>query len=85
MSKRMVSHRLIKRTLRLAGIMFMGVSSALFYQSLFVASRSPHFFVTVYFNRFGEGLLELILFSAFIPFILFVVYDEIKEFTKWQR
>jgi len=82
---RMVSHRLIKRTLRLAGMMFMCVSSALFYQSLFVASRSPHFFVTVYFNRFGEGMMELILFVAFIPFILYVVADEIKEFTQWRH
>jgi len=77
--------RLFYNSLRLSGIMFMGVSTALFYQSLFVASRNPGFFVVVYFNRFNEGMLELVLFCGFLPFILFVIFDEVKRFTKWHQ
>ena len=76
--------RLFYKSLRLSGIMWLTVSTMLFYNHLYTAARNPGFFVVVYFDHFGEGLLELILFSAFIPFIIYVLYDELKRFTKWQ-
>jgi len=58
---------------RFAGTIFMFVAALLFYQHLFVAATNPDFSVIVYFNYFGEGTLELILFSCFIPLILISV------------
>jgi len=73
---------------RFAGTMFMFVAALLFYQHLFVAASNPDFSVVVYFNYFGEGTIELILFCCFIPLIIFsfaVQYLEIVKTIKGKR
>ena len=68
---------------RFTGTMFMLVTTILFYHSLYVAAGNPGFFVTVYFNFFGEGLFELVLFTLCIPFITYAVYKQIKDIKYW--
>lgn len=65
--------------IKFAGILFMAVSTALFYNHLITAYFNPGFFVTVYFNFYGEGNLELALFTLFVPFILFTILISFKE------
>ena len=54
---------------KFAGILFMAVSTFLFYNSLFVAYGNPGFFTWIYFDAFNEGFFELIVFIIVIPFI----------------
>ena len=74
-----------KRVLKFSGYMFTIVAAILFYNHLFVAATNPGFFVVVYFDFFGEGLLELILFSCFIPFIIYAFALEVIEIRKLKR
>jgi len=74
-----------KTTFKLAGYVFTIVAAILFYNHLFVAATNPGFHVTVYFNYFGEGLLELILFTCFIPFIVYAFILEIRSIKKLNR
>lgn len=52
-----------------------------FYLWLVVAMTNPDMSVTVYFNRFGEGLVEMVFFICLIPFIVFSVYNYIFGFS----
>ena len=68
---------------KFSGSIFTLVAAMLFYNHLFVAAQNPGFFVVVYFNACGEGILELILFLCFIPFILFSFATEFKNTYKY--
>ena len=74
-----------KATLKITGYMFTLVAAILFYNHLFVAATNPGFQVQVYFNYFGEGILELILFTCAIPFIIYAFVLEIKAIKKINR
>jgi len=78
--------------LRWSGHVFTIVAAILFYIHLFVAAIYGKFIVKVYFNWFGEGLIELILFCIFLPFIAYSgimqlkeTYDEIKRRKKNEK
>ena len=75
----------VKTIFKFSGFLFMLVSTILFYQSLYVAANNPGFFVIVYFDHFGEGLIELILFTAFIPIILYTIAVEVREVFYWRK
>ena len=64
-------NRPIRAILKFSGSIFTLIAAMLFYNHLFVAAGNPGFFVTVYFDYYGEGMLELFVFLCFIPFILF--------------
>jgi len=64
-------NRKTESILEFAGHIFTLVAAILFYNTLYVAAGNPGFFVVVYFDYFGEGTLELILFTLFIPFIMY--------------
>ena len=70
MSKEL-NHKFAFKLIVYSGFLFMTISTILFYQNLYVASTNPEYLVKVYFNQYGEGTIELILFSCFIPFIIF--------------
>jgi len=70
------------KILKFSGFLFMLVTTILFYQSLYVAAGNPGFFVVVYFDYFGEGLLELVLFTSFLPIIMYTIVQEIRNVTK---
>jgi len=69
----------ISNIIKFSGLMFMGVSTVLFYNHLFTAAGNPGFFVIVYFNYYGEFLGEFLLFILFIPVIMFAVFLYVKE------
>jgi len=71
------------RLIKFTGTMFMLVTTILFYESLYVAAGNPGFFVVVYFNYFGEGMLELVVFTALIPFIVYTIWKEVKSVMYW--
>ena len=77
----------ITNILKYSGLMFMGISTVLFYNHLFTAAGNPGFFVTIYFDFFGEGLIELCLFIIFIPFIFFTFTSYVVEIFEhmWLR
>lgn len=62
--------------IKFTGFVFMIVSTILFYNHLFTAANNPKFFTVVYFDMFGEGQLELFIFTIAIPFVLFTVTTE---------
>lgn len=72
-------------TIKFTGFVFMIVSTILFYNHLFTAAGNPKFFVTVYFNLFGEGQFELFFFTIAIPFIAFTVIAECYSIVKSTR
>ena len=76
-------NQLARVMMKFSGAMFTLVAAMLFYNHLFVAANNPGFFVVVYFNACGEGILELILFLCFIPFILFSFVTEFKNTCKY--
>ena len=59
-----------------SGILFMAVCTVLFYNSLFTAYGNPGFFTWIYFDAFGEGFLELMIFLLLAPFIIFAIVLE---------
>ena len=59
------------------GFAFMVVSTILFYNHLFTAATNPKFFVTAYFDFYGEGLFELMFFIVAIPFIVATIVLEV--------
>lgn len=63
----------------------MLISTIMFYNHLFTAAYNPGFFTVVYFDYFGEGLIELIMFTIFIPFILIALFLETREVIKYGR
>jgi hypothetical protein len=69
----------IDRIISFSGLMFMFITSIMFYNHLFTAFRNPGFFTVVYFDYFGEGMFEIIVFSIFIPFIGYTMFKEVKE------
>ena len=71
--------KLIDRIITLSGLMFMFITSLMFYNHLYTAFRNPGFFTVVYFDYFGEGTLEIIVFTLFLPFIAFAIYNQIKQ------
>jgi len=72
-------NREVKEILRWTGHVFTIVAAILFYIHLFVAALTGKFIVKVYFNYFGEGMLELILFIIFLPFIAYSGFMQLKE------
>jgi len=66
--------------INLIGIIFMIVSTVMFYNHLLTASGNPYFFIDVYFDMYGEGALELFLFTLFVPFILFTIVYQFYQF-----
>ena len=79
---RSINHRFISELAEFSGILFMMISTILFYRHLYVASTNPEWLVNVYFNEFGEGTIELILFSCFIPFIIYSFFANTKEMAE---
>jgi hypothetical protein len=75
----------VRRIFKFSGHMFTIVATILFYNHLFVAASNPGFQVQVYFNFYGEGLIELFLFLCFIPFIVFAFILEIKDIRNLRR
>jgi len=65
--------------LRWTGHVFTIVAAILFYVHLFTAALHGKFTVKVYFNYFGEGLVELIIFVIVLPFIAFSGIMQLKE------
>ena len=65
--------------LRWTGHVFTLVAAILFYVHLFTAAFEGEFVVKVYFNHFGEGLIELIIFIIVLPFIAFSGIMQLKE------
>ena len=55
---------------KFTGYIFTVVPAILFYNHLLVASTNPGFQVMVYFDYYGEGLIELIIFLSIIPFMI---------------
>jgi len=72
----------IKTIINYTGFVFMIVSTILFYNHLFTASRNPKFFTIVYFDMFGEGQLELLIFTLAIPFIAFTIINHYYNLIK---
>lgn len=71
--------KFVKELVEYSGFLFLMVAGILFYRHLYVAATNPQFLVHVYFNEFGEGTVELILFSCFIPFIIYSFIANTKE------
>jgi len=71
-----------EKIVKFSGTIFMFISALLFYNHLYTAFGNPGFYVVVYFDAFGEGMLEIVLFTFFIPFILFSVIMEFKGTIK---
>lgn len=69
----------IDRIISVSGLLFMFITSVMFYNHLYTAFRNPGFFTVVYFDYFGEGMFELVVFSLFIPFIGYTMFKGIKE------
>ena len=76
---KMVMNEKVISVYKFTGIIFMTITSLMFYNHLYTAAGNPGFFVTVYFNYFGEGTMELIIFTLFLPFIVLAFLIEAKE------
>lgn len=72
------------KLLRFSGILSMLITTILFYESLYVAAGNPGFFVTIYFDYYGEGLIELIVFTALLPLIGYAIIKEVKDVMYWK-
>ena len=70
------------RIIKFAGIMFMFITSIMFYIHMYTAFSNPDFSVHIYFNHFGEGMFELLFFSMVFPLILFAFSYEYA--TTWR-
>jgi len=57
--------------LRWTGHVFTIVAAILFYVHLFTAALYGEFVVKVYFDYYGEGILELIIFIIVLPLIAY--------------
>lgn len=68
---------------KFSGSIFTLVVAMLFYNHLFTAAQNPGFYVVVFFNVFGEGNIELLIFLCFMPFILFSFTMEFKNTLKF--
>jgi hypothetical protein len=75
----------VKKIFVFSGLTFMFMSTILFYNHLITASLSDSFSVIVYFNAFGEGTFELVMFLIFIPFIAYAYFSEYMEITRRVR
>jgi len=77
----------MKPLLRMAGVIFMFMIVVNFYIILFVAMMNDGV-VVVYFNHFGEGIFEYVMYMLLLPllvisFILnFIEYRKRKEDIK---
>jgi len=74
--------RAVSEIIRWTGHVFTIVAAILFYIHLFTAALYGEFVVKVYFNYFGEGLIELIIFTIVLPFIAFSGIMQLKETYK---
>lgn len=75
----------LNKIIEFSGLMFMIVSTIMFYNHLLTAAGNPGFFVVVYFNMLNEGIGELIAFILFVPFILFTVVSGFKRAFRKNR
>jgi hypothetical protein len=73
-----------KTVFKFAGHLFTLVATILFYNHLLIASLHD-FTVTIHFNYFGEGTIELIIFLCCIPFIMFSFILELQEIKKLKK
>jgi len=74
----------MKKTIRYAGIMFSFFITANFYVITIVAMLNDNA-VTVYYNHFGEALIEYIIYIALIPILLYSFYYEITKFRRSKK
>jgi len=71
-----------RKVIKFAGYIFTMITAIMFYNHLFVALFNPGYHVTVYFDYYGEGFIELIFFIIFIPFIIFTFLLEVIDIIK---
>lgn len=75
----------IHNIIKYIGFVFMIVCNILFYNHLFTASRNSKFFTIVYFDLFGEGQIELLIFTIAIPFIVYTIITECYKIFKGEK
>jgi len=71
----------MKSVIKISGVIIMLMITINFYIFLFVAMANNGV-VTVYFNHFGEGLLEYIVYILLLPMILFSFYLHLKSYRR---
>jgi len=70
-----------KKTLKTLGDRLSFAIVLNFYIWLFVAMLNGHQ-VAIYFNHFGEAILEYIIYISIFPIIVYALYVDIKNFRK---
>ena len=75
----------MNRFVRYAGVMFSFFITANFYVVISVSMISENDAVIVYFNHFGEALIEYAIYIALIPVLLYSFYCEVKKFRRSKK